>query len=223
MMILGTVLLLIWITLAFTKLHALAFVTIVLAIGLSARVITRRVAARKAKPSLIRQAIAEQLTPDALAGPKIMIGTYGSDALAETVLREAKHDHVALVVCFIRQVNLSYKWDQKLSIDKDQAAQKTFARFLEVGHEMGVPVIPVYDSGPDAVVLLAENAAIYGVQRVVIGTSRQGAIYHLVKGSFQRRLEALLPPEIPVEVVAIRARTEASEAYRGRGRPHPAT
>jgi len=50
-------------------------------------------------------------------------------------------------------------------------------------------------------VVLAENAAIYGCQRVLIGSSRQGAVYHLVKGSFQRRPESLLPHEIPVEVI----------------------
>jgi hypothetical protein len=41
-----------------------------------------------------------------------------------------------------------------------------------------------------------------GCDRVLIGTSRRGVIYHLVKGSFQRRLETLLPPEIPVQVIA---------------------
>jgi hypothetical protein len=41
-----------------------------------------------------------------------------------------------------------------------------------------------------------------GCQRVLIGTSRQGAIYHLIKGHFQRRLEAVLPAEIPVQVIA---------------------
>ena len=59
----------------------------------------------------------------------------------------------------------------------------------------------VYDTGPDAAVLLAENAAIYGCGRVFIGTSRQGALYHLIKGHFQTRLEALLPPDIPVQVI----------------------
>ena len=67
---------------------------------------------------------------------------------------------------------------------------------------MGVPVMPVYDTGPDAALLIAENAAIYGCEKVFIGTSRQGALYHLIKGTFQRRLEALLPPEVPVEVIA---------------------
>src|SRR5215204_1903010 len=56
MMVLGLLLVAIWVTLAFTKLHALAFVTIVMAVGLTARQITRIVAARKGKPSLIRQA-----------------------------------------------------------------------------------------------------------------------------------------------------------------------
>ena len=36
---------------------------------------------------------------------------------------------------------------------------------------------------------------------VLIGSSRHGALYHMIKGHFQRRLEAILPPEIPVEVI----------------------
>jgi hypothetical protein len=59
----------------------------------------------------------------------------------------------------------------------------------------------VYDTGPDAAEVMAENAAIYSVSRVLIGTSRKGAVYHLIKGHFQRRLEALLPPDVPVEVI----------------------
>ena len=62
-------------------------------------------------------------------------------------------------------------------------------------------ILPVYDTGPDASVLMAENAAIYGCERVLIGTSRQGALYHLIKGRFQTRLESLLPAEIPVQVI----------------------
>ena len=94
--------------------------------------------------------------------PKMLLGTYGSDALAPAALAEAKRRDAALVVCFIRQVNLSYKYDgeQRLTIDTDLAALRTFSRFLDLGHETGVPVIPVYDTGPDAAELMAENAAI---------------------------------------------------------------
>jgi len=203
MMLLGILLLAIWVTLAFTKLHALAFVMVVLAVGLSARAATRWLAQRRPKPSLLRQAILEQLPADAMSRPKLMVGTYGSDALARPALEAAKARDGALVVAFVRQVNLSYKYDaeQRLSLDTDVAAQRAFARFLDLGHEAGVPIIPVYDTGPDAAVLMAENAAVYGCDKVLIGTSRQGALYHLIKGHFQRRLEQLLPPDIGVQVL----------------------
>ncbi|HZN69424.1 MAG TPA: APC family permease, partial [Tepidisphaeraceae bacterium] len=67
----------IWFTLATTKLHALAFVTIVLAVGLILRMVTRYAAARRPKPSLLRQAIMEQLPPDALERPKLLLATAG--------------------------------------------------------------------------------------------------------------------------------------------------
>lgn len=201
-MALGALLLVIWVTLAFTKLHALAFVTIVMAVGLTARAVTKWYANRQGeKPSLLRRAIIEQLSPEAAGSRKYLLGTYGSDALARAALRRCKEQQAALVVCFIRQVALTFTIDRPLSIDSDLAAEKTFAKFLDLGHEMGVPVLPVYDTGPDAALLIAENAAIYGCEKVFIGTSRQGALYHLIKGTFQRRLETLLPPELPVEVI----------------------
>jgi hypothetical protein len=211
MMALGFVLLAIWVTLAFTKLHALVFVTVVLAIGLTARALNKHFATRKGpKPSLLRQATMEQLPAQAMAMPKILLGTYGSEALARPSLRTAKDAGAMLIVCFIRQVSLSYKYEgeQKLTIETDQAALRAFSRFLDLGHSMGVPVLPVYDTGTNAAELMAENAAIYGCERVLIGTSRQGAIYHLIKGKFQARLEALLPPEIPVQVITPEPETE---------------
>jgi amino acid transporter len=203
MVALGVLLLAIWVTLAFTKLQALAFVTIVMAVGLAARQVTNIVATRRPKPSLLRQAIMEQLPPEALVKRRIMVGTYGSVGLAPAALRIAKEEDAALVVCFVRQVALSYKYEgeRKPGLDTDAAAQRTFARYLESAHEMGVPVIPIYDTGADAAVVIAEGAAVFGCDRVLIGSTRKGAIYHLIKGHFQRRLESLLPPEIVVQVI----------------------
>jgi amino acid transporter len=202
MLLLGIFLLGIWITLAFVKHEALLFVCIVMAVGLSARQLTKWLATRKGPQlSLLQKAIVEQFPADAFTRRKLLVGTYGSDALGPAAFDEAKKDRAALVVCFIREVNLSYKWDQPLTIETDLAAQRTFARFLEMGHLHAVPVIPVYDMGQNAAELIAENAAIQGCNKVLIGTSRHGALYHLVKGHFHERLEGLLPPEIPVEVI----------------------
>jgi amino acid transporter len=204
MLALGIILLAIWVTLAITKLHALVFVCVVMALGLAARALNKYFARKGPKVSLIRQAIMEQLDAGAMARPKILLGTYGSELLAPEAIALCEREAATLVVCFIRQVQLSYKFsaERKLTIETDLAALKTFARFLDLGHAAGVPVLPVYDTGADAAELLAENAAIYNCDRVLIGTSRQGALYHLIKGHFQRRIEALLPAEIPVQVLA---------------------
>jgi amino acid transporter len=203
---LGVLLAAIWITLAFTKIAALIFVTIVLAIGLILRRVSKYLNARRPKPSLIRQAIMEQLTPEALARPKVLLATAGSAAMAEQAMEVAKAEGAALVVSFVREVALNYKVEAEtqLTLDTDPAALALFTDFLELGHREGVPIIPMYDTGPDAPVLIAEGAAMNGVERVLIGSSRRGVLHQIIKGSFQRRLESLLPPDIKVQVLAIR-------------------
>jgi amino acid transporter len=200
---LSVLLIAIWITLAFTKWHATLFVSVVLAVGLILRQLTRIAAQRRPKPSLLRQAIMEQLTPEAIAMPKILIATAGSDDLADPALKIARDEGAALVVCFVRNVALSYKVEAeaRLTLDTDPAAQTLFRDFLEHGQRWTVPIIPMYDTGPNSAELIAEHAAMNGVTKVLIGTSRRGALHHLIKGSFQRRLESLLPMEIPVQVL----------------------
>jgi amino acid transporter len=203
MAILAVILLGIWVTLAYVKREALLFVTVVMLVGLTARQFNKWFAGRKGpRISLLRQAIMQQLIGDALLKPRILVGTYGSEALARSALLEAKRCNATLVVCFVRSVRLSYSWDRVLSMDTDLAALKVFAKFLDLGHEMGVPILPVYDSGDDPVELIAEAAAMNGVEKVLIGTSRQGALYNLIKGRFQERLEAMLPEEIKVQVLS---------------------
>jgi nucleotide-binding universal stress UspA family protein len=212
MFMLGVLLIGIWVTLAITKLHALAFVMIVLAVGLTLRAITKFANRRRPKPSLLRRAILEQLTQQALAMPRLMLSTAGSDQLARQALAIAKSEGAALVVCFVREVALSYKVEAEtqLTLDTDPAAQTLFADFLAHGHDVGVPIIPHYDTGTNSAELIAETAALHGVYKVLIGSSRRGTLHQLIKGSFQRKLEALLPPEIPVEVVPVEPEREAA-------------
>jgi amino acid transporter len=202
MFALGMLLVAIEITLALTKLHALLFAMVVLAIGLTARQITRYATARRPRPSLLRQAISEQLPPEALALPKIVLTTAGSAQNADFAFQLAKAEHAALVVCFVRDVRLSYKVEaeRRFTIDTDPAAQILFREFVARGHRAGVPVIPAYDTGHDAAELIAEIAALFNASKVILGTSRRSPIHQLIKGNFQQRLEHLLPGDIPVVI-----------------------
>jgi hypothetical protein len=195
----------IWVTLALTKLHALAFVTIVMVSGLILRQLTRYAQARRPRPSLLRQAIMEQLPPGAMERPKLLLATAGSDQMAEAAMRCAKEEAAALVVTFVREVALNFRVEaeSRLTLDNDPAAQALFTDFLEHGHRHSVPVIPAYDTGHNAPELIAELAAMHGVRRVLIGSSRRGAIHQMIKGSFQRKMEAVLPPDIPVQVLEV--------------------
>ena len=203
MFLIGMALVAIEITLAITKVHALIFACVVLAVGLTLRQITKATAKRRPKPSLLRQAIVEQLPEGAMARRRILLATAGSATNAPAALEVAKKEDAALVVCFIRDVALSYKVkaEENFSLETDRAAQLLFRDFLARGHQLGVPIIPAYDTGNDAPELIAELAAMNGVEKVLIGTSRRGALHFLIKGNFQRNLENLLPPEIPVEVL----------------------
>jgi len=198
---LAVILVAIWITLAFTKLHAVVFVAVVLVIGLSLRGLTRFAQKKRPKPSLLRQAIVEQLPVDTMLRPKMLVATAGSAQLADSALQKVRELNGALVVAFIRDVALAVGAEARLTLETDPAAQALFAEWLEHGHRYGVPIIPMYDTGNNPTELLAEAAAISGAERVLIGTSRRGSLHQLIKGSFQRRLEILLPPEIPVEVI----------------------
>jgi nucleotide-binding universal stress UspA family protein len=199
---LAVILVAIWITLAFTKLHAVVFVSVVLVLGLALRFITRYAQKKRPKPSLLRQAIVEQLPVDAMLRPKLLVATAGSAQLAESALEMARQKNAALVVCFVRDVALALGAESRLTLETDPAAQALFAEWLEHGHRYGVPIVPIYDTGNNPTEMLAEAAAISGAEKVLIGTSRRTSLHQLIKGSFQRRLEILLPPEIPVEVIS---------------------
>ena len=204
MLMLGLTLIAIEITLALTKLHALFFVCTVMAVGLILRQVTRYASARRPKPSLLRQALLEQLPADALARKKFLLATAGSAQNADTALAVTKQENASLVVCFIRDVALNYKVkaERQFTLDTDTAAQALFREILAKAHKYKVPIIPAYDTGNNAPELIAELAAMFGVDKILIGSSRRGALHHLIKGSFQRRLEAMLPPEIEVEVLS---------------------
>ncbi|MDB5324862.1 MAG: UspA protein [Phycisphaerales bacterium] len=206
MMAIGILLAIIWITIAIDKRAALIFVAIVLAVGFSLRYATHWFAARRPKMSLLRQAIVAQLTPEALALPRMMIATAGGSQLADQACQEAKAHDQALVVAFVRELQLNYKVEgaASMTLDTDPAAQALFVDFLDAGHRYGVPIIPAYDTGTNAPEIIAELAAMNGVSKLAIGTSRRSTLHTIIKGSIQRKLEQLLPDDISVEVMSPR-------------------
>ncbi len=201
--LMGLFLAVVWVTLAFTKIYALVFVAVVMVVGLSLRWATQIAKRRRPRPTLLRQAIIEQLDAAAFAKRRFLLATAGGTAHAESAVEVARDEGAALVVAFVREVALGFRQsaEQSFTLDTDPAAEHMFTEFLELGHRHGVPIIPAYDTGTNTPEIIAETAALNGVEKVLIGSSRRGALHQIIKGSFQRKLEGLLPEEIPVQVL----------------------
>lgn len=203
MYLLGVVLVTIFITVAMTKTTAVIFVSSVVIVGFAARFISHRMRS-KDEPSLLRQAMAEQLEHVPASMPRFLIGTYGSIELAGSALHQCKVSHAALVVCFVREAAITSTLSQierRWTIDTDLAAVRTFTHFLRLASANGVPIIMAYETGQDAATVLAEAAVLYGCDRILLGSSRHGPMHRAIKGRFQARLEAVLPPEVKVEII----------------------
>ena len=161
----------IWVTLAFTKLHALVFVC-------------DRDGGRADRcarsPSWSPRAAASQAQPaaagDHRAAPAGGAGQAASCCSATVRLRRAgrggaatrrKRTDAALVVCFVRAGRAVVQVRGRAAARRSTPTRPRSARsadFLEHGHDYGVPIIPVYDTGPNAAELIAENAAMNGVR-----------------------------------------------------------
>jgi amino acid transporter/nucleotide-binding universal stress UspA family protein len=205
MLALGLLLGGIWVTIAIDKTNATIFVGLVLIVGFGLRSATKWYAARQAQPSLLRQAIMAQLTPEALAKPRILIATAGGSQLANKACEIAATNESSLVVAFVREVALNYKIEGAAAstFDSDPAAQALYVDYLEAGHRHGVAIIPAYDTSLNTAETIAELAALNGVSKIVMGSSRRGTLHQIIKGSFQRKLESLLPHDMPVQVVSV--------------------
>ncbi|HQY87809.1 MAG TPA: APC family permease, partial [Tepidisphaeraceae bacterium] len=203
MYLLGVVLIAILLTVAITKTAAVLFVTGVVIAGFIGRHLSKRMKDKDA-PSLLRQAMAEQLQEVPASMPRFLIGTYGSTDLAESALRQAQISNAALVVCFVREVAVTSALSQierRWTIDTDLAAVRTFTHFLRLANAHHVPIIMAYETGQDATTVLAETAVMFGCDRILLGSSRHGPMHRAIKGRFQARLEGVLPPEVKVEVI----------------------
>ena len=220
----ASLLIAIWVTLAFTKLHALVFVTH-RAGDRPDRCASSRATPpqRRPKPSLLRQAIIEQLTPGRAGQARSSCSrTAGSDALADAALAIAQGTRTrrwssassARSRCPTRSKprrgsrSTPTRPPRRCSPTSSSTATSTACRSS-----------PSTTPGTNAAELIAEHAAINGVNKVLIGTSRRGALHHLIKGSFQQQLEILLPPEIPVQVLTLHDPSPEPEQTLGAGPP----
>jgi amino acid transporter len=190
----------VWITIALSKLYALLFVAIVLALGLALREVTSR--HRQAAPETPALATVVPVTPAIGAPPQflgqfILVAARGWTPALQFALEECRVRGAQLLVLYVREVAVNIDMGSNWQDDPD--AKVLFTRLETDTRGMKVnKLYSVSDSPADTII---DIAATFGVDSVVLGGSRRATLVNLLKGNVVARVAANLPESMHLIVI----------------------
>ena len=192
----------IWLTIALSKLYALLFVVVVLAVGLAIREYTHRQHRHAAAASFPPQTIPAPTTEPvavtpAFLGQFILVAARGWTPALQFALEESRIRDAQLLVLYIREVAVNI--DMGNNWQDDPQAKGLFARLESEGRSLKVnKLYSVSDSPADTII---DIAATFGVDTVVLGGSRRATLVNLLKGNVVARVAANLPESMHLIVI----------------------
>ena len=192
----------IWLTIALSKLSALLFVVIVLAVGLAIREYTHRqhrhAAGAPAPPATApapAAALAADLAP--FLGQFILVAARGWTPALQFALGESQVRGAQLLVLYVREVAVNIDMSSNWQDDPD--ARTLFTR-LE-SEARGLKVNKLYSISDSPADTIIDIAATFGVDTVVLGGSRRATLVNLLKGNVVARVAANLPDSMHLIVI----------------------
>ena len=190
----------VWITIALSKLYALLFVAIVLALGLALREVTSR--HRQAAPETPALATVVPVTPAIGAPPQflgqfILVAARGWTPALQFALEESRVRGAQLLVLYVREVAVNIDMGSNWQDDPD--AKVLFTR-LET-EARGLKVNKLYSVSDSPADTIIDIAATFGIDSVILGGSRRAALVNLLKGNVVARVAANLPESMHLIVI----------------------
>jgi len=199
------VLLFIEISIAIEKPKAALFATIVLVTGWAARAMAHR----KKEELLVKEGMLAKPRRKVVGEPStsFLVALRGkSEQVLRFAIEEAKSRNALLYVLRVKEIAVDILPETMLTVtsaiddwieDVCEAAGVDYQIVTLASNEVGYTI--------------AEHAALFGVQRVILGTSRRSLVESAVKGDIIRVISKHLPEEIEVVIFGVRAE-EASRA-----------
>ncbi len=218
-------------TLAIHKVHALIFVGIVLAAGLGVRTFTRSFLPARARlragptPEQLTTGryrgattVARQAESAADAGeiaigtpageldmsrPHVMVATRGGQRLMEFAANYAQQLNAVLFVLYVRQLNVQFPMGAEgPSLAEDAEARRVFEAATKSCQKAGVQMVPIYAVSRDVPYTILDFAATYDVRALLMGVSREGAVLRALRGDVLTQVADGLPQDIPLLIHA---------------------
>jgi len=194
------------------KPHAVVFAGSILGLGLTARYFAQRPpkSAPAPAPADVRPITSDSGLRAAIPAnsPRILVPTRGNPKLLDFAVNYARDKKAVIFVAFIRDVAISFRerneklGTEHMTLANDAEAQRIFAEVKKRAEAAGVPFVPLYavHNSPPEVIL--DYAATLGVDAVLMGVSRRGALWKTLKGDVLKEVIEYLPQSIPLLVHA---------------------
>ena len=187
-------------TIVVSKHKALIFACLIIALGLAAREYARR---RKVIVPVPELAAVEAggsfgLGTGSSTSSKFLVAyKEGRDKLLSFAASEAKHHDAMLYVLQIQEVSVGY-----LPENVPNGTHENNHRIEEICEEYGVECKAISMISNEVGYTIAENAAMLGVDRVILGTPKRTMLERALKANVIDTVSNLLPEEIQLVVFA---------------------
>jgi len=194
MIVSATVLFFIELSIAVEKVEATIFATIILIIGLGARAIAQRRARALPIPAPVSVApvtIRKRRRPEMPTAKYLVAIKDKNDRLLRFALEEAKQRKALLFVLRVKEISVGVL-PEKLSMSTNGVEEHIDQVCSEAGADYQILSIPSYEVG----YTIAEQAATFGVDRVILGATRRSVLENMLRGSVMRSLSSYLPEDV---------------------------
>jgi nucleotide-binding universal stress UspA family protein len=198
MLVSATILFLVEISIAVKKTDATIFALAILALGLAARAVAKRkLRAVPAVPELVPAPVsARRRRRKELPSTKYLVAVKEmSEKLLRFAAEEARARNAFLFVLRVKEIAVG-ALPAMLEMPTNGQEQRIEEICTEARIDFQSLQIPSYDVG----YTIAEQAATFGVDRVIIGAQHRSRLEYALKGSVMRSLNTLLPEEVQLVI-----------------------
>jgi amino acid transporter len=194
------------ITIAKHKPDALFFVICVLGIGLGLRSYAQRRAGLRTVT--VSQEVAAAVEPAAVPpfrlnlspNQSILVAARGLTPVLRYALEEARFRNGSLYVLYVKELAVTLpgpiKQTEHPRWQEDKKASEIMVNMIELGHQHGVPVVPVYAVSDSPATTILDLAATLGVDMLMLGSPQRHTLARLLKGNVVNEVASNLPENI---------------------------
>ena len=159
-----------------------------------AEAVTRLFQAPEPEPGAI---LTGDLKPFDPMRPKILVASRGNESLIRFAADEAARREANLLVLFVRDIALSPGPAAIKTPDpaRDPEALKVFSLAQAEARARDIPLVPIYCVSRSSPEMILDFAATYAVDFLILGVSRRGAMYRVLRGDVITQVADHLPAE----------------------------